>query len=180
MPTDLQNEKTFNNYSIILLDSKYLQQTQVFTRLNPNLQTQANPSRKNPKLKIAFLFLTNSDLHFAPLWQQIFQNAPSKNLYNVYVHADPSVNVTRPNGTVFEFHFIPTKKTYRGSLTLISAMRRLLATTVIENPTNAFFFFFFLYRISLEFGSELMEPDLSLGTIWVCKSFGDLDLFGTS
>ena len=24
-----------------------------------------------------------------------------------------------------------------------------------------------------------MEPDLSLGVIWVCKSFGDLDLFGT-
>ena len=24
-----------------------------------------------------------------------------------------------------------------------------------------------------------MEPDLSLGAIWVCKSFGDLDLFGT-
>ena len=37
----------------------------VLTRFNPNLQTQANPNSKNPKLKIAFLFLTNSDLHFA-------------------------------------------------------------------------------------------------------------------
>ena len=180
MPTDLQNKKTFNNYSIILSDSKYLQQTQVFTRLNPNLQTQANPNSKNPKLKIAFLFLTNSDLYFAPLWQQFFQNAPSKNLYNVYVHADPSVNVTRPKGTVFEFCFIPTKKTYRDSLTLISATHCLLATAFINNPANAFFFFFFLYQISLEFRFGLMEPDLSLRAIWVCKSFGDLDLFGTS
>ena len=106
MPTDLQNKKTFNNYSIILSDSKYLQQTQVFTRLNPNLQTQANPSSKNPKLKIAFLFLTNSDLHFAPLWQQIFQNAPSKNLYNVYVHPilpsmSPALMAPSSNSTSF-------------------------------------------------------------------------------
>ena len=98
----------------------------------------------------------------------------------MYVHADPSVNVTRPKGTIFEFRFILMKRTYRGSPMLISAMRRLLATAVINNSANAFFFFFFLYRISLEFGSGLMEPDLSLGTIWVCKSFGDLDLFGTS
>ena len=57
----ITNTKTFK-------DSKYLQQTQVLTRLNPNLQTQANANSKNPKLKIAFLFLTNSDLHFSHLW----------------------------------------------------------------------------------------------------------------
>ncbi|KAL4611266.1 hypothetical protein ACB092_08G111200 [Castanea dentata] len=106
---------------------------------NPSNTFSHLSSSKNPKLKIAFLFLTNSDLHFAPLWQQFFQNAPSKNLYNVYVHADPSVNVTRPKGTVFEFRFIPAKKTYRGSPTLISATRRLLATAVIDDPANAFF-----------------------------------------
>ncbi|KAK7850394.1 hypothetical protein CFP56_001023, partial [Quercus suber] len=82
----------------------------VLTRLNPNLQTQAHPNSKNPKLKIALLFLINSDLHFASLWQQFFQNAPSKNLYNMYVHADPFVNVTHPKGIVFEFRFISAKK----------------------------------------------------------------------
>ena len=97
----------------------------------------------------------------------------------MFVHADPSVNVTGHKGIVFEFRFILAKKTYSGLPTLIFAMLRLLATTVIDNPANAFFFFFFLYRISLEFGSGLMGPDLSLGAIWVCKSFGDLDLFGT-
>ena len=48
----------------------------VLTRFNPNLQTQANPNSKNPKLKIASLFLTNSNLHFAPLWQQFFPKCP--------------------------------------------------------------------------------------------------------
>ena len=157
MPTNLQNTKTFNNYSIILSDSKYLQQTQVFTHLNPNLQTQANPSSKNPKLKIAFLFLTNSDLHFAPFWQQFFQNALSKNLYNVYVHVDPSVNVTCPKGTIFEFCFISVKKTYCGSLTLISVMRRLLTTAVINDPANAFFavlsLYCVLYLLQIQFSS---------------------------
>ena len=83
-------------------------------------------------------------------------------------------------GIVFKFCFILAKKTYRISLTLISATRRFLATAVIDDQANTFFFFFFLYRISLKFGSGLMEPNLSLGAIWVCKSFGDLDLFGTS
>ena len=82
-------------------------------------------------------------------------------------------------GIVFKFCFILAKKTYRISLTLISTTRRFPATAVIDDQANTFFFFF-LYRISLKFGSGLMEPNLSLGAIWVCKSFGDLDLFGTS
>ncbi|KAF2299838.1 hypothetical protein GH714_004336 [Hevea brasiliensis] len=53
-------------------------------------------SSKHPKLKIAFLFLTNTDLYFAPLWEKFFKS--NKDLYNIYVHADPSVNITRPDG----------------------------------------------------------------------------------
>ncbi|XP_015866345.1 glycosyltransferase BC10 [Ziziphus jujuba] len=90
----------------------------------------------NPKFKIAFLFLTNSDLHFAPLWERFFNG--NSNLYNIYVHADPAVNVTRPPG-VFHDRFIPAKRTYRASATLISATRRLLATAILDDPANAFF-----------------------------------------
>ncbi|KAF3439477.1 hypothetical protein FNV43_RR17755 [Rhamnella rubrinervis] len=90
----------------------------------------------NPKLKIAFLFLTNSDLHFAPLWERFFKG--NSNLYNIYVHADPAVNVTRPKG-VFKDRFIPAKRTYRASPTLISATRRLLATAILDDPANTFF-----------------------------------------
>lgn len=103
-----------------------------------NPSTFSHLSSTNPKLKIAFLFLTNSDIHFSPLWQRFFHDAPSVNLYNVYVHADPSVNLTRPKG-VFEGRFISAKRTYRGSPTLISATRRLLATAIIDDPANAFF-----------------------------------------
>lgn len=95
---------------------------------------------RNPKLKIAFLFLTNSDLHFAPLWDHFFKSAPNPNLFNIYVHADPSINVTRPGpGSVFHDRFIAAKRTYRASATLISATRRLLATAIIDDPANTFF-----------------------------------------
>ncbi|PRQ32665.1 putative glycosyl transferase, family 14 [Rosa chinensis] len=89
------------------------------------------------KPKIAFLFLTNSDLHFAPLWQRFFSKT-APNLYNIYVHADPSVNVTIPPG-VFRDRFIASKRTYRASPTLISATRRLLATAALDDPANIFF-----------------------------------------
>ncbi|TKY48704.1 acetylglucosaminyltransferase protein [Spatholobus suberectus] len=96
-------------------------------------------SSKNPSLKIAFLFLTNSDLHFAPLWALFFHDAPS-HLFNIYVHADPSsVNLTRPLPAPFARKLIPSKRTFRASPTLISATRRLLATALLDDPANAYF-----------------------------------------
>ncbi|CDP15563.1 unnamed protein product [Coffea canephora] len=87
--------------------------------------------------KIAFLFLTNSDLYFIPLWEKFFnQTRPS--LYNIYIHADPSVKITPPTG-VFADKFIPSKRTQRSSPTLISAARRLLATALLDDPSNAYF-----------------------------------------
>lgn len=95
-------------------------------------------SSSNHKLKIAFLFLTNTDLHFAPLWEKFFKKS-HQDLYNIYVHADPSVNITHPEG-VFKTHFIENaKRTYRASPTLVSATRRLLATAILDDPANAYF-----------------------------------------
>ncbi|KAJ4849627.1 hypothetical protein Tsubulata_017736 [Turnera subulata] len=91
---------------------------------------------KNPTPRIAFLFLTNSDLTFAPLWERFFQG--HSHLYNVYVHADPSTKVSNPNG-VFKNQFIPGRKTQRGSPSLISAERRLLARAIIDDPSNLYF-----------------------------------------
>ncbi|KAJ8767734.1 hypothetical protein K2173_020674 [Erythroxylum novogranatense] len=102
----------------------------------------------NSKLKIAFLFLTNTDLYLSPLWDNFFKTAHSS-LYNVYVHADPSANVTVPGG-VFKDRFIDhAKRTYRASPTLISATRRLLATAVLDDPANAFFAVLSQYCIPL-------------------------------
>ncbi|CAL5354106.1 hypothetical protein CsSME_00042286 [Camellia sinensis var. sinensis] len=92
----------------------------------------------NPKPKIAFLFLTNSDLHFAPLWEIFFANG-STNQFNIYVHADPTVKINPPGGVFSADRFVPAKKTERSSATLISAARRLIANALIDDPSNAFF-----------------------------------------
>ncbi|XP_004487443.1 glycosyltransferase BC10 [Cicer arietinum] len=103
-------------------------------------------SSQNPNLKIAFLFLTNTNLHFAPLWNLFFHDTPTK-LFNIYVHSDPSTNITRPNNP--NFKFIPSKKTYRASPTLISATRRLLANALLDDPSNAYFIVLSQYCIPL-------------------------------
>ncbi|GAB2214831.1 hypothetical protein Droror1_Dr00019195 [Drosera rotundifolia] len=91
----------------------------------------------NPRLKIAFMFLTNSDLWFSPIWERFF-NGSNKDLYNVYVHADPDCNVRDPGG-IFEGKFIASKHTERASPTLISAARRLLATAILDDSMNFYF-----------------------------------------
>lgn len=90
----------------------------------------------NPKPKIAFLFLTNADLSFAPLWQKFFEG--HDNLYNIYIHCDPTTVITPPGG-VFQNRFIASKRTQRASPTLISATRRLIATALVDDPFNSFF-----------------------------------------
>ncbi|XP_057978909.1 glycosyltransferase BC10-like [Malania oleifera] len=90
----------------------------------------------NPQPKIAFLFLTNSDLTFAPLWERFFHG--NRRRFNIYVHADPSSKLTRPGG-VFDGRFITARRTERASPTLISAARRLLATAILDDHSNHFF-----------------------------------------
>ncbi|KAD4178205.1 hypothetical protein R6Q59_021760 [Mikania micrantha] len=96
----------------------------------------------NSKPKIAFMFLTNTDLQFAPLWEKFFNgNKSNRNLYNVYVHADPTVRpeIKSPGGVFSQDRFIPAKETHRGTATLIAAARRLIATAIIDDPANQFF-----------------------------------------
>ncbi|GER28879.1 Core-2/I-branching beta-1,6-N-acetylglucosaminyltransferase family protein [Striga asiatica] len=97
--------------------------------------------------KIAYLFLTNTDLHFAPLWDLFFRG--NEALYNIYVHADPSSGVTPPGGVFSGCRFISAKKTQRASPTLISAARRLLATALLDDPSNSYFALVSQYCIPL-------------------------------
>ncbi|CAI0541617.1 unnamed protein product [Linum tenue] len=130
--------------SVPISPSDELEDLSLFRRASATPTTRLPSSfshlaASKPKLKIAFLFLTNSDLQFAPLWEKFFRPPSAKSLYNIYVHADPTVNVTSPGG-VFEGKFIEhAKRTYRASPTLISATRRLLATAILDDPANAFF-----------------------------------------
>ncbi|PHT54196.1 hypothetical protein CQW23_08658 [Capsicum baccatum] len=91
----------------------------------------------NPRMKIAFLFLTNTDLHFAPLWDRFFAGHDGR--FNIYIHADPSARILRPGGRVFKGRFIAAKRTQRASPTLISAARRLMATALLDDPLNSYF-----------------------------------------
>ncbi|KAK2400332.1 glycosyltransferase BC10 [Trifolium repens] len=90
----------------------------------------------NPKPKIAFLFLTNTNLTFAPLWEKFFTG--NNHLFNIYIHADPTSSVVSPGG-VFHNRFIPSKITQRASPSLISATRRLLASALLDDPLNQYF-----------------------------------------
>ncbi|KAG0463477.1 hypothetical protein HPP92_019546 [Vanilla planifolia] len=83
------------------------------------------------------MFLINSDIYFAPLWERFFRG--HELLFNVYVHADPTVNLLLPPTKSFKERFISAKATHRGSPTLISAARRLLAAALLDDPMNAFF-----------------------------------------
>ena len=56
----------------------------------------------------------------------------------IYVHADPFSKVSNPDG-IFKDQFIPGKKTERGSPSLISAEKRLLARAILDDPFNLHF-----------------------------------------
>ncbi|KAF6170000.1 hypothetical protein GIB67_034392 [Kingdonia uniflora] len=137
-------------------------------------------STKTPLPKIAFLFLTNSDLVFQPLWEDFFEGGggrrdKQKHLYNIYVHADPTVvysNPVVPVGSVFENRFIAAKRTQRASPTLISAARRLLATALLDDDQNSFFALVSQHCVPLHsfrfvyhslFASQPAESSIGLG-----------------
>lgn len=90
--------------------------------------------------KIAFMFLTNSNLYFSSLWEQFFNGSTpvDPHLYNIYVHSDPTIKIS-PLVGVFKDRLIPAKRTQRSSPTLISAARRLLAHALLDDPLNLYF-----------------------------------------
>ncbi|KAL2331872.1 hypothetical protein Fmac_019453 [Flemingia macrophylla] len=110
---------------------------------NNNNNNNNNPSKffhlssKNPSLKIAFLFLTNSDLHFSPSGPSSSTKPPQTSSTSTSTPTPPSPTSPSPP---FLNKLIPhAKRTFRASPTLISATRRLLATALLDDPANAYF-----------------------------------------
>lgn len=93
------------------------------------------PTRPN---KTAFMFITTVPLPFAPLWESYF-NQTSKNLFNIYVHADPTFSYDPPFSGVFHNRVIPSKPTKRHTPTLVAAARRLLAHALLHDSSNSIF-----------------------------------------
>ncbi|XVE71191.1 hypothetical protein DITRI_Ditri10aG0130900 [Diplodiscus trichospermus] len=100
-------------------------------------RVNSKPPTGSPK-KIAFLFLTVSPLPFAPLWELYFNQTP-KNLFNIYVHADPTYPYDQPFSGVFAHRVIPSKPALRYTPTLTSAARRLLAHALLHDRSNYMF-----------------------------------------
>ncbi|KAG7540680.1 Glycosyl transferase family 14 [Arabidopsis thaliana x Arabidopsis arenosa] len=102
------------------------------SRVNPNLPPGSTR-------KLAFMYLTTSPLPFAPLWEMFF-NGSSKNLYNVYVHADPTREYDPPFSGVFLNRVIHSSKpSMRHTPTLTAAARRLVAHALLDDPLNYMF-----------------------------------------
>lgn len=87
------------------------------------------------------MYLTTAPLPFAPLWETFF-NGSSKELYNVYVHADPTREYDPPFSGVFENRVIHSKPSERNTPTLASAARRLIAHALLDDPQNYMFALF--------------------------------------
>ncbi|KAL2514132.1 Uncharacterized protein Fot_28103 [Forsythia ovata] len=117
-------------------------------------------SNSKPKPKIVFLFLTNSDLHFAHIWQIFFQN--NQGLYNIYIHADHSFKITPPGG-VFEgrrHRLISLSREFYSPMFLV---RFLMLDTWIAWRTR--FFFMETVRFVEYIGSS--ERNMLAGAIFV-------------
>ncbi|KAL0369478.1 UNVERIFIED_CONTAM: Glycosyltransferase BC10 [Sesamum angustifolium] len=108
-----------------------------FSAVPPTSRCQIPPLRFPPPTQNRVPFPHKFPLHFRPLWERFFANVTPKH-YNIYIHADPFVKIPPPEG-VFKGKIIPSKRTQRSSPTLISAARRLLATAMLDDPSNAYF-----------------------------------------
>ncbi|XWS68835.1 hypothetical protein CRYUN_Cryun04dG0127200 [Craigia yunnanensis] len=86
--------------------------------------------------KVAFLFLTKGPVILAPLWEKFFKG--HEGMYSIYVHSNPSFNLSEPKGSVFYDRRIPSKEVKWGNVNMIEAERRLLANALLDFSNQRF------------------------------------------
>ncbi|GFP83541.1 lignin-forming anionic peroxidase [Phtheirospermum japonicum] len=147
-PLDLVTPNSFdNNYFRNLIQRKGLLQSDQDLFSGGSTDSIVSEYSRNPRLfasdfasamikmafcpppNLAFLFLTNSPLHFAPFSDRFFVAASSRHHYNIYIHVDPLVKIPQPDN-VFRGRIIPSRRTQRSSSKL---------TSVLDNPANTYF-----------------------------------------
>ncbi|KAL0891407.1 hypothetical protein Bca101_015390 [Brassica carinata] len=107
------------------------------------LASQVNPNHPpGSTRKVAFMYLTTTPLPFAPLWEMFFNGSSSNDLYNVYVHADPTRDYDPGFSGVFANRVIHSKRSERYTPTLAAAARRLIAHALLHDPQNYIFALF--------------------------------------
>ncbi|KAJ0105082.1 hypothetical protein Patl1_19151 [Pistacia atlantica] len=95
---------------------------------------QEFPFKRVPK--VAFLFLTRSEVTFAPLWEMFFKG--HEGLYSIYVHSSPSFNGTVPETSAFNGRRIPSKEVEWGQFSMLEAERLLLANALLDISNERF------------------------------------------
>ncbi|KAJ4899168.1 hypothetical protein Rs2_13119 [Raphanus sativus] len=105
------------------------------SHVNPNLPPGSTR-------KVAFMYITTTPLPFAPLWEMFFNGSSSTDLYNVYIHADPTRDYDPGFSGVFSNRVIHSKLSERYTPTLAAAARRLLAHALLDDPRNYMFALF--------------------------------------
>lgn len=87
-----------------------------------------------PRARVAFLFLVRGAMPHEALWRRFFATSPDPNLYSVYVHASPTFRF--PRGSFFHCKHIPSSDVGRFSFSVVDAMRRLLAHSLLDTSAN--------------------------------------------
>ncbi|KAK6925273.1 Glycosyl transferase, family 14 [Dillenia turbinata] len=86
------------------------------------------PYKRLPK--VAFMFLTRGPLPLGPLWEKFFKG--NEGLYSIYIHTDPSFNMSIHEDTVFYMRRIRSKIVEWGKPNMGDAERRLLANALLD------------------------------------------------
>ncbi|XP_021733019.1 uncharacterized protein LOC110699811 [Chenopodium quinoa] len=92
------------------------------------------PFQRVPKL--AFMFLTRGPLPLAPLWEMFFKGHEDK--FSIYIHTHPNYTDPMPKDSVFHGRRIPSKIVEWGTISMIDAERRLLASAMLDYSNEKF------------------------------------------
>ena len=86
--------------------------------------------------KLAFLVLTRGPMPLEPLWERFFSGAHGK--FSIYVHVAPGFNGLDTSSRLFGSALIRSEAVVWGTISLVDAERRLLASALAD-PANSRF-----------------------------------------
>uniref|UniRef100_A0A7N0SWG9 Core-2/I-branching beta-1,6-N-acetylglucosaminyltransferase family protein n=1 Tax=Kalanchoe fedtschenkoi TaxID=63787 RepID=A0A7N0SWG9_KALFE len=112
-----------------------LSDRELFWRASMEPRVKRYPFARVPK--VAFMFLTRGPLPLLPLWERFFEGQ-DRNLYTIYVHANPGFDLNVSSSSVFYGRQIPSQNVEWGTATLTDAEKRLLANALLDFSNERF------------------------------------------
>ncbi|XP_052200645.1 glycosyltransferase BC10 [Diospyros lotus] len=131
MPTDGGRFEEFLQPSNLTHD---MNDEELLWRASMTPRIREPPFKRVPK--VAFMFLTRGPVLLAPLWEKFFKG--HQGFYSIYVHSDPSFNLSEPENSVFYGRRIPSKGVEWGKVNMMEAERRLLANALLDVSNQRF------------------------------------------